>query len=51
MEVLTSEGPVASLNSSGGEIYYSDEEVENFESSGTTASRIPQIIGKTNKME
>jgi hypothetical protein len=51
VEVLTAESPVASFNSNVGEIYYSDEEIENIVSSAAAASWTPQIIGKTNKME
>ena len=49
VEVLTAESPVVSLNDSG-EIYYSDEEVENFVSSAA-APRSTYVAGKTNKME
>jgi len=48
--VLTTESPVVSLNDSG-EIYYSDEEVENFVSSSAAALRSTYVAGKTNKME
>ena len=48
--MLTAESPVVSLNDSG-EIYYSDEEVENFVSSSASAPRSPYVAGKTNKME
>ncbi|XP_021921023.1 uncharacterized protein LOC110830425 isoform X2 [Zootermopsis nevadensis] len=52
VEVLTTKSPVASFNSSGDEIYYSDEEVENlFVSSAAAALQTPQIGGKTNKMD
>jgi hypothetical protein len=52
VEVLMAESPAASFNSSGCEIYYSDEEVENFVSSSAAASRTPQVIGKVaSKME
>jgi hypothetical protein len=52
VEVLTAESPAASFNSSGCEIYYSDEEEENFVSSSAAASRTPQAVGKgANKME
>jgi len=51
VEVLTAASPVASFNSSGGEIYYSDDEVETFVSSAAAAPQTPQIVGKTNKME
>jgi len=50
VEVLTAESPVVSLNDSG-EIYYSDEEVENFVSSSAAAPRSTLVAGKTNKME
>ncbi|PNF20235.1 hypothetical protein B7P43_G16194 [Cryptotermes secundus] len=49
VEVLTAESPAASFNSSGCEIYYSDEEEENFVSSSAAASQTPQVIGKTAK--
>jgi len=48
--VLTAESPVVSLNDSG-EIYYSDEEVENLVSSSAAAPRSTYVAGKTNKME
>jgi hypothetical protein len=50
VEVLTAESPAVSLNDSG-EIYYSDEEVENFVSSSAAAPRSAFLPGKTNKME
>lgn len=50
VEVLTTESPVVSLNDSG-EIYYSDEEVENFVSSSAAALRSTYVAGKTNKMD
>jgi hypothetical protein len=52
VEVLTAESPAASFNSSGCEIYYSDEEEENSVSSSAATSRTPQVAGKAaNKME
>ena len=48
--MLTAESPVVSLNDSG-EIYYSDEEVENLVSSSAAAPRSAYVTGKTNKME
>jgi hypothetical protein len=52
VEVLTAESPVVSLNDSG-EIYYSDEEVEQLVmSSAAAAPRSTAFVtSKTNKME
>jgi hypothetical protein len=50
VEVLTADSPAVSFNNSG-EIYYSDEEVENFDSPSAAAPRSPHVAGKTNKME
>jgi hypothetical protein len=52
VEMLTMGSPAASFNGSGCEIYYSDEEAENFVPSSAAASRTLQVVGKAaNKME
>jgi hypothetical protein len=52
VEMLTTGSPVVSFNSSGGEIYYSDEEAENFVPSSAATSHTLQVVGKAaNKME
>jgi hypothetical protein len=51
--MLTAESPAASFNSSGCEIYYSDEEGEHIVLSSAAISRTLQVVGKSvaNKME